>query len=592
MLTAAASPGGSPRAAAAPPTDAAAPALQATPLERAAMDAAPDGILVVDSQGRIQMVNAQMESLCGYTSEQLVGQPVELLVPAHLRCAHVAHMQHYHGQPTRRSMGKGADLWLVRRDGSQLPVDVALGHSAAYGGTVVAFVRDMSELRLLQARMHYQATHDTLTGLANRWHFGQCLEQAIAAHTPQSARPFALLLLDLDDFKAINDGYGHAAGDLVLREVARRLQDELGAAGTLARLGGDEFTVLLPGVGTQAEAERIAARLIRALCLPCRLQGFELDFGASLGIALFPHDARDAETLLRFADMAMYHAKQLGRARHACYAPELGERVADKIRVHERLRLALATGEGLVLHYQPQVEVASGRMVAVEALLRWHDAQLGDVAPARFVPVAEATGLILELGAWVMAEACRQIARWRGQGLALRVAVNLSAQQLRQSDLVEQVAHNLREHGVPPGQLELEVTESQAMADPQQARQVLGALRALGVELALDDFGTGQSSLAWLRELPVTHIKVDREFLHDVPHDAADATLVRAVLALAHTMCLKVVAEGVEREEQLHWLRALGCELYQGWLFAKALPPQAVQALHAGQGAHGHALPA
>ncbi|WP_313084663.1 putative bifunctional diguanylate cyclase/phosphodiesterase [Pulveribacter sp.] len=563
--------------------------LPATSLERAAMDAAPDGMLAVDRQGRIVLVNAQMESISGYSSAELLGQPVELLLPQALRQAHAAHVQRYHARPARRAMGQGRDLWLVRRDGNHVPVDVALGHSPAHGGTVVAFVRDISELRLLQARMHYQATHDTLTGLANRWQFGQQLAQAIGA---PGRRPFALLLLDLDDFKAINDGYGHAAGDRVLREVAQRLQGELRPGDVMARLGGDEFTVLLPDVRHRHEAECVAARLLQRLCLPCRVQGFELNFGASMGIALCPGDAADAETLLRYADMAMYQAKHLGRARHAFYTPELGEKVAEKIQVHERLRQALAEGSGLRLLYQPQVDVASGRMVAVEALLRWSDAQLGEVPPARFVPVAEATGLILELGAWAMAEACRQIGRWQRAGVELRVAVNLSAQQLRQSDLVEQVARNLREHGVPPGRLELEVTESQAMADPQQARQVLAELHALGVVLALDDFGTGQSSLAWLRELPVTHIKVDREFLRRVPHDAADATLVRAVLALAHTLGLRAVAEGVERDEQLQWLRALGCELYQGWLFAKALPPQEVQALHARQqGEHG-AVPA
>lgn len=557
----------------------------ATSLERAAMDAAPDGMLAVDRQGRIVLANAQMERISGYPCAELLGQPVGLLLPAHLRQAHATHVQRYHARPERRAMGQGRDLWLVRRDGSQVPVDVALGHSPEHGGTVVAFVRDISELRLLQARMHYQATHDTLTGLANRWQFGQQLAQAIGAPGP---RPFALLLLDLDDFKAINDGYGHAAGDQVLREVARRLQDALAPGDVLARLGGDEFTVLLPGVSHRAEAERVAARLLGALCVPCRMQGFELNFGASLGIALHPDDATDAETLLRYADMAMYRAKQLGRARHAFYSPELGAQMAEKIHVHERLRQALASGTGLRLLYQPQVDVASGRMVAVEALLRWSDAQLGEVPPARFVPVAEATGLILELGAWALAEACRQIGRWQRAGVALRVAVNLSAQQLRQSDLVAQVARNLREHGVAPGRLELEVTESQAMADPQQARQVLAELRALGVVLALDDFGTGQSSLAWLRELPVTHIKVDRAFLQRVPHDTSDATLVRAVLALAHTLGLQVVAEGVERHEQLQWLRAQGCELYQGWLFAKALPPQEVQALHGRQQGQPH----
>ena len=263
----------------------------------------------------------------------------------------------------------------------------------------------------------------------------------------------------------------------MLQEVARRLRGALGTGDILARLGGDEFTVLLPGVACAAQAEGVAARLMQALCVPCRVQGFELNFGASMGIALCPQDAGDATTLLRYADMAMYHAKHRGRANFAFYAPSMGRKMAEKIQLHERLKLALAYG-GLTLHYQPQVEVATNRMVGVEALLRWHDPQLGEVSPERFVPVAEATGLILELGAWVMAAACRQIAAWERQGMRLRVAVNLSAQQLRQTDLVEQVARNLRIHHVPPELLELDVTESEALADPEQACQVLNELRA------------------------------------------------------------------------------------------------------------------
>ena len=554
--------------------------LSAGTLERVAMDAAPDGIVLADRQGRILMVNAPMETISGYTNAQLCGQSIDLLVPAHARPEHGQHMQRYHQSPSRRPMGMGRDLWLQRRDGSQVPVDIALGHSSSHGGTVVAFVRDVSDLRRLEARMHYQATHDTLTGLLNRWTFGQRLEQAIAEQAGAQSPPFALLLLDLDDFKAINDGYGHAAGDQVLQEVARRLRGALGTGDILARLGGDEFTVLLPGVACAAQAEGVAARLMQALCVPCRVQGFELNFGASMGIALCPQDAGDATTLLRYADMAMYHAKHRGRANFAFYAPSMGRKMAEKIQLHDRLKLALAYG-GLTLHYQPQVDVATNRMVGVEALLRWHDPQLGEVSPERFVPVAEATGLILELGAWVMAAACRQIAAWERQGMRLRVAVNLSAQQLRQTDLVEQVARNLRIHHVPPELLELEVTESEALADPEQACQVLNELRALGVAVALDDFGTGHSSLAYLKRLPVSHIKVDREFMRNVPASGGDTTLVRAVVALAHTMGLRVVVEGVATREQLQFLREMQCACYQGWLFAKALAPDDVALLYA-----------
>lgn len=323
----------------------------------------------------------------------------------------------------------------------------------------------------------------------------------------------------------------------------------------------------------------MAAKLLQVLCTPCQMHGFEVNFGASMGIALYPQDAPDATTLMRYADMAMYHAKGRGRANYALYAPQMGHLMAEKILLHDRLKLALAYG-GLALHYQPQVEVASGRMCAVEALLRWHDPQLGDVPPYRFIPVAEATGLILQLGAWVLDTACRQAALWSQAGIALRVAVNLSAQQLHQADLVEQLARSLQTYGTPPALVELEVTESEAMADPEHARDVLGRIQALGVGVALDDFGTGHSSLGYLKHLPVSRIKIDREFIRPVTDSRADATLVEAVIALAHRLGLEVVAEGVETVEQLRLLEREGCEVYQGWLYSKAIPASDVEQLY------------
>lgn len=544
----------------------------------AAMDAAPDGILLVDRAGRILKANAAMQTISGYSAEELTGCSVSIFLPAALRETHARQLEGYFSGPSRRPMGMGRDLWIVRKDGSSVPVDIALGHTDTRGGTAVAFVRDISEVRRLEARMHFQATHDTLTGLINRWQFGQRLEQAIA-EAARSGQAFALLLLDLDDFKAVNDGYGHAAGDQVLREVARRLRSVLRADDALARLGGDEFTVLLPRIAGAQDAEQVAANLLEALCQPYQMHGFELDSGASLGIALYPGDAQDAATLLRYADMAMYHAKESGRAHYAFYAPSMGIRMAEKLQLHERLKLALAYG-GLALHYQPQVDVATGRMNGVEALLRWTDPQLGEIPPDRFVPVAEATGLILALGAWVIDTACRQIAVWSDAGMPLRVAVNLSAQQLRQTDLVEQIERSLTLHGASPDLLEIEVTESEAMVDPEQARRVLCSLRTLGVCIALDDFGTGHSSLAYLKQLPVSRIKIDREFVRPLLGTSADATFVQAIIVLAQTLHLHVVAEGVESAEQLHMLAGFGCDAYQGWLYSRAVPPNHVAQLY------------
>jgi diguanylate cyclase (GGDEF)-like protein/PAS domain S-box-containing protein len=549
--------------------DAAAAALQPVPvqgigedLRSVAMEAAPDGILLVDRSGRILLANPAMQAMSGYGAHELLGNPLQMLLPAEAHAAHGPQLQSYFDRPARRPMGQGRDLWLLRKDGQRLSVDIALGHSPHGGGVAVAFVRDLSQLRQMEACMHYHATHDTLTGLLNRWQFGLQMEQAISqAQAGTGPASFALLLLDLDDFKAINDGYGHGVGDQVLKEVARRLQAALGRSATLARMGGDEFTVLLHPCGGEAALRPRIDALLQELCRPCAVGHFSLNFGASVGAAFYPQDAGDAATLMRYADMAMYEAKQRGRASYARYASAMGEAMAEKVLLHERLKRALDRGL-LSLHFQPQVQVSGGQVQGVEALLRWNDEQMGWVSPERFVPVAESTGLILALGEWVIDAACRQAGDWLRAGMPLRVAVNLSAQQLRQADL-----------------LELEVTESAAMTDPLQARELLGSLLAAGVCVVLDDFGTGYSSLAHLRDLPISRVKIDRTFIGPMLDSPADAKIVKAVIALARTLGLQVVAEGVETAEQLRLLRILDCDTYQGWLFARAMPAEQIPAL-------------
>ncbi len=556
-------------------------------LALAAVNASPDGILMVDRGGTIVMANAAMEVICGYSCEELCGQAVSIFLPPAVRDMHAHQLQAYFRTPSNRPMGRGQDFRIMRKDGSLTAVAIALGHTDVSGGTAVAFVRDISDVRGLEARIHFQATHDTLTGLANRWLFGQQLEQAIAV-SERTGQSFALLLLDLDDFKAVNDGYGHAAGDRLLVEAARRLKGALRAGETVARLGGDEFTVVLPSIATPQEVEQVAAKLLDVLCLPYRMHGFDLAFSASLGIAVYPRDARDAATLLRYADMAMYHAKNSGRVSYAFYAHHMGWRMEEKLQLREQLKIALDS-DGLELHYQPQVSVATGEVEAVEALLRWTHPQLGEIPPGRFIPVAEATGMILALGAWVLDRACRQIAAWTADGLPLRVAVNLSTQQLRQVDLVEQVERSLARHGARADLLEIEVTESEAMADPEQARQVLWRLQRLGICITLDDFGTGYSSLAYLKHLPVSRIKIDREFLRPLLRSPEDAALVRAIVALAQTLDLRVVAEGVESDEQLLLLARYGCDTYQGWLFSKAVAAHRIaELLHSAPSGEAH----
>jgi diguanylate cyclase (GGDEF)-like protein/PAS domain S-box-containing protein len=542
------------------------------------IDYAPDGIVVVDPQGRIFLANRALCLMTGYSLAELLGQPIAMLLPPAVRSSHGAKVHHFFARPHARAMGMMTKLDIWRKDGTPLGVDISLGHGHRCGQPcAMAFIRDVSGVRDLQAQMDFQATHDRLTGLYNRWMFGEQLEQAIH-QSQRSGLPLAVLLIDLDDFKAVNDGHGHAAGDEVLKEVARRLRAVLRAGDSLARLGGDEFTVLLRDLKDPSDALQVASKVVHTLSQPFSLQHFTVYPGGSVGVVCAPQDAEDADTLMRFADLAMYQAKENGRSTYATYAPNMSYRLDEKILLHERLKQALDNGL-LTLHYQPQLVLPEGRMVGVEALLRWHDSELGDVSPERFIPVAESTGLMQALGDWVLETACRQIATWHQQGLNLRVAVNVSVQQFRQRDLVDRVSFLLQRWQVPPHLLELEVTESVAMIDTAQAAAMLGQLTALGVSVALDDFGMGHSSLAYLRDLPVSRLKIDRTFIRGVMHSDSDAVLAKAVIGLARTLGKTVVAEGVETQEQLDFLCQHNCQSYQGWLFSKAVAAHEVPLL-------------
>ena len=531
-----------------------------------AWNAAPDGILLIDPQGRILVSNSAMGLISGFSAEELRGQPVEILLPEALHAQHRGDLQQFFQQPRRHNMGQGRILWLQRKDRVQIPVDIALGSFLRKGQPLVAaFVRDVTDMRRMEERMQYQATHDTLTGLGNRWAFQQHLQECMQ-QAQVTGEPSALLLLDLDNFKAINDGYGHPAGDHVLQEVAKRLKAVLRSQGWLARLGGDEFAVLLPHADADVAAQW-AEQILHAMQAPCAWGQVQLEFGTSIGVGLSPLDARDPPSLMRCADMAMYRANDRGRGNFVFYQESMGHAMAEKVLLSERLRLALGYG-GIQLHYQPQIETATGKVCGVEALLRWTDPVLGEIPPDRFIPVAESSGLILGLGSYVLDAACRQIRAWMDQERPVRVAINLSPQQLRQHNLVDQVRAALVLHQVPAHWLELEVTESQAMQDPEHACRVLGELAELGVGLALDDFGNGHSSLAYLQFLPVRRLKLGKDFMRA---GRLRDKLLGAMVQLCHALELDMVAEGVETEAQRAQLEKLGCRCYQGWLSSKAM---------------------
>ncbi len=537
--------------------------------EKMILSAAPDGILWVNSSGKILMANPAMEPLSGYSAADLVGQHVDIFLPPHLRSRHALSMQGYFTAPHARAMGS-VDMKLMRQDGQLLPVDITLGFWEDGGERhAIAYIRDLTERLKFEDSLKYQATHDELTGLPNRWLFRLQLNQALARNA-RSGTHLAVLLLDLDGFKTVNDTFGHATGDALLVQAGARMRSVLRENDTLARMGGDEFAILLTDLVELEVAVKVVTKLLTVLSVSYRLQNLEVASSASLGLAFSPNDAKDGDTLLRYADMAMYRAKDAGRGTYAFYSNDLDSRVLEDMKMHSRLRDAIAHG-ALALHYQPQVDVNSGEVVGVEALLRWLDPILGQVPPAKFIPVAEATGLILSLSDWVLETACAQIAAWTLGGTPLRVAINVSAQQFRQFDLPEKVSSVLARTGADAKWLDIEITESVAMKQPEQAREQLNAIVALGCRVALDDFGTGYSSLAYLKALPVHKLKIDKSFIDGVPHDVNDVAISLAIIAMAKSMGMTLIAEGVETTAQLDFLRQHGCDSYQGWLCAKAM---------------------
>nr|WP_319564844.1 EAL domain-containing protein [uncultured Rhodoferax sp.] len=545
--------------------------------EKLILSAAPDGILWVDSQGKILMANPAMETLSGYTPDELIEQNVDIFLPEHLRVRHAQSIRAHFTAPHARGMGL-MDLKLLRRDGQVLPVDISLGHWEDEGTQyAIAYIRDLSERKRFEDSLKHQATHDELTGLPNRWLFRLQLDQALA-RAARAQRHVAVLFIDLDYFKNINDSFGHSTGDALLVQSSQRMRSVLRENDTLARQGGDEFAVLLADLITPEEALGVANKLLTSLQAAYPLHGQDVYSGASIGLAFYPHDAQTSESLLRYADMAMYQAKADGRGSYACYAREMDQLAHDNMQLHTHLKEAIAQNR-LQLHYQPQVNVVTGKIVGAEALLRWFDPLLGSIPPARFIPVAEATGLILPLSAWVLETACQQIAAWTQAGTPLCVAVNFSAQQFRQADLSVKISQILARTGAQAQWLDIEVTESMAMEQPEQARAQLEALVAMGCRVALDDFGTGYSSLAYLKMLPIHKLKIDKSFMDGIPSDASDAAISRAIIALAKSLGMELIAEGVETDAQLAFLRQYGCQTYQGWLFAKAMAASDLSAM-------------
>jgi diguanylate cyclase (GGDEF)-like protein/PAS domain S-box-containing protein len=672
---------------------------------RGLLEAAPDAMVISDSNGRILLVNAEAERLFGYSREELVGQVVEVLVPERFRKEHPGQHQEYMAHPQARKMRQGRTLYALRKDGTEFPAGIMLNpvesaegilvtatirdltlritmekalfeekeraqvtlncigdavvctdiagsisflnrvaekmtgwtRQEATGkpmaevfriqdattretipnpmqmavgqnrtvhlpancilirrdgfeipiedcvspihdregqatGAVVVF-RDVSEARAMALQMLHSAQHDFLTGLPNRMLLNDRVGQAITL-AQRHTKKVAVMFLDLDGFKHINDSLGHPIGDRLLQSIAKRLVNCVRGSDTVSRQGGDEFIVLLSEMEQSEDAAIKAARLLRAVAEPYSIGQHDLHVNMTIGVSVYPDDGLDAETLIKNADTAMYQAKENGRQCFQFFKPAMNVRAVERQSIEESLRRALKRHE-FALHYQPIINLSTGAITGAEALLRWTHPVRGPVSPAQFIPVAEDCGLILPIGKWVLREACAQARAWLDAGLPLAtMAVNISAMEFRDEKFLEGVFAILKDTGLDPASLELELTESVLMKRAESAASVLQALRARGVQLAVDDFGTGYSSLSYLRKFPIDALKIDQSFVRQITTAPDETTIVTAVISMGRSLKLRVVAEGVETQEELAFLQAHHCDEAQGYLFSRPVVPE------------------
>ncbi len=539
---------------------------------RKIMETMVDALVIIDSRGIIETFNRAAERIFGYKAQEVIGRSVNMLMPPEIGAQHDGFVQKFINTGRSRVVGIGRVVEGRRKDGSSFPVELALS-DLTLGETrlFIGVLRDITERRAQEERLRYLATRDHLTGLPNRALFQDRLEDAIAA-ADDKGHHVAILFLDLDHFKNINDTLGHPMGDRVLQAVGQRLEASVRSGDTVAHLSGDEFTVILNGVSGPEEASAIADKLLDRLAQPFEIEGREIYTSGSIGIVMYPQNSEDIANLLKHVDTAVNYAKKQGRNNFQFYTEKLSDDMVRRLQVENGLRRALERQE-LEVHYQAKVDLANEEIVGCEALLRWKSAELGFVSPVEFIPVAEETGLIVPIGEWVLRQSLRQLDLWMQAGLPpIRVGVNLSARQFREPQLAARIMAALDEAGVGAELLELELTESMLVENADEVTQALWALKGLGITLSIDDFGTGYSSLSYLKRFPIDELKIDRSFVKDIPHSADDMSITKAIISMARSLEMKLVAEGIETPEQASFLRDNGCHTGQGYLFAKPLP--------------------
>ena len=541
------------------------------------LDSIGDAVLSTDLQGKVTYLNVVAEKITGWTREEAAGKDIEevfVIVDGSTRepCAN----------PLRTAISKNKTVQLtpncilIRRDGTEFAIEDSAApihdkHGLATGAVIV--FHDVSVARAIGAEMSHMAQHDVLTNLPNRTLLQDRLTQAIATASRNNFR-IAVLFLDLDGFKHINDSLGHATGDRLLQLVAKRLLAAVRTSDTVSRLGGDEFVILLSEVAHAGDAGVKASKILSALGAPFEIEQNTLRITASIGVTTYPEDGQSAELLMRNADLAMYQAKEKGRSTYQFFEKGMNIRAVERQSIEGDLRCALERNE-FVMHYQPKIDLKTGEITGVEALIRWQHPKRGLVGPLQFISIAEDSGLMLPIGKWALRESCRQAKAWQDAGLApVEMAVNVSSVEFRNDEFLEGISMVLKETGLEPRCLELELTESVLMQHAEFSVPVLQQLKAMGVRLAIDDFGTGYSSLSYLRQFPIDTLKVDQSFIHEINADTDEATIISAVINMGCRMKHRVIAEGVETAEQLAFLRAHGCDEGQGYYFSRPMPAE------------------
>ncbi|SIQ85816.1 MULTISPECIES: bifunctional diguanylate cyclase/phosphodiesterase [unclassified Paenibacillus] len=544
---------------------------------KSVIESASDAIILADSRTIIQSWNKGAQRIFGYSEAEAAGKPLEMIIPDRLRDEHRKEIEPYASPLAPDGSGSVLELSGLGKDGVEFPIEMSLASWTEDGEKYFSsIIRDITERKKAEQKINQMVYLDALTGLPNRLLLGDRLKQSLE-FAKETGQQVGILFIDLDRFKYVNDTLGHSTGDLLLIQVSKRLRDSIDSGDTVSRLGGDEFIILLPGT-TSDEISRKALLIVKSFAKPILISGNEMFVTPSIGISVYPGDGQTQETLIQNADTAMYRVKEQGKNHFQFYTPEMNEAVTRRMKLEHGLRKGLQRGEFKV-HYQPQVDIMSGTIVGLEALVRWQHPQWGLISPADFIPLAEETGLIIPIGEWVLQESCRQNKAWQDEGYEpIRIAVNISSRQFQQNDFAEMVSSTLETTGLDPQYLELELTES-IVQNSQKAISIMHRLKAMGICLSIDDFGTGYSSLSYLKLFPIDSLKIDRSFTRNLLQDAKDEALVHTIINMAHNLGLKVIAEGVETDEQLQYLLQRQCHEAQGYFFSQPIPAEELPGL-------------